>query len=180
MPVLVPKFFLHLFKTNKALFALILIFVCAQWYFSAHSRQNFPIINWGMFSSADTTQKIFTEYLIEIDQQPLLWNTLSPWEAAIVQSKISYYQKWLNNGKQDYWKPYLQAEYAVFRSKAFIKYAEQTICNNADADLKFKSWLHRYLSYYGSSNTFRKVHVYQLAFVFDHSKCKIVKKDLLW
>lgn len=134
------NYFIQLWRQDKKLAFLILLFILGQFFFSYKQIETLPFFNYGMYARPKASQNhIYTHYqLYNAQQNPIHLDQYV--NAAFLEYQLSYYaQLYQQNPIDAPLHQTIQNRFAHFPTLA--KYLHQQLANDSTALLHCQQWL---------------------------------------
>lgn len=132
------SYFFKVWRRNKLLFAVLILFVFGQSFFSYKQVETLPFFNYGMYSQPVQIRDIYTTVSI-YDENNHFINLYEKKATRFWQYQLAYYANFVEN---DYLDPSLHTIQSRFGKQSFLSnYLTQHLCNDKKEGLHFPEFL---------------------------------------
>jgi hypothetical protein len=99
MKFLKNTFLFRLFRHDKLLFSIIVIYMVCVFYHVLKQREEFPFFLYGMYSLKEKPQDTYTAYSIKVDDTEIKYSKLRDAQRELITSSIDHAAPLLASGK---------------------------------------------------------------------------------
>ncbi|MBX2901961.1 MAG: hypothetical protein KF872_00300 [Chitinophagales bacterium] len=139
-------YLVELFRSDKLLFVLVILFIAGQVFFTWKGVETFPFLNYGMYSgkagNADTVEVI----ALRIDNKPACITCLSDVQGAMVQGSFTWYNAMVQHGYSDSTQKVFDKRFAQRLSPENYRLLASRILNDSTQIKRFPAWLFQYIA----------------------------------
>lgn len=132
----------RVFEQDKALFAVFLLFIAGQAFFTYKHVENTPFFHFGMYSAIHHAQPRYTVYDISVDGQKLLYLNFPDYQREMVYNSIAVYDGLQQMHFYDSLEKVIDHRFSG-KGAAMLK---KLLLNNAAMDTPYQKWLFRYMA----------------------------------
>lgn len=135
-------FLYRVFERDKTLFALFVLFILGQVFFTYKQVENTPFFHYGLYSAMHHAHESYTVYNITIDKNPVKSRDFPDGQREVVYNTIALYDRL----KQLGFKDPLDKVISKRLSGHSAEYARSVLLNNAKMDTAYQKWLFQYIA----------------------------------
>jgi len=99
MEFLKNTFLFRLFRQDKLLFTVIIIYMACVFYHVLKQREEFPFFLYGMYSLKEKPQDTYTAYSIKVDDTEIKYSKLRDAQRELITSTVDHAAPLLAEGK---------------------------------------------------------------------------------
>ena len=140
------KLFLpKVYRENRWLFYLIIIYLALQGFVLYKGVKNTPFYLWGMYSRPAHVHETYEYPIIVADSNEVLYSSLKGWEREILTNAIKRYRSLQNNQFNDPLKTVVDKRFKYRVPDEYYRYSLRQLTNIPEIEQDFPLWHHRYL-----------------------------------
>ena len=90
MEKLSNSFLFRLYRTDKKLFVLIVVYCLGVLFFALKQREEFPFLLYGMYSLKENPQESYITYQISVNSKPLIYSNFKDAQTELISSRLAH------------------------------------------------------------------------------------------
>ncbi len=138
-------YLIRLFRQNKILFTVVMLFMFMQQYLYLKDNSSFPWFVWSMYSYREQLPKVVSQNEFYIDGKRLDITQIPIWQEATITHTFQKYHELLQNTFKDPLEEVVKKRTNSFPPCVY-SYTDEKICNHYNEVKRYPSWLTNYIS----------------------------------
>lgn len=142
-----PKYFFKYAWQQSRLWTIIFIlFIIAQLFFTYKGVENFPFLNYGMYSQPITKLESLNSYELQVNKKPFKVEHCSCFSSHFLSYQIKYFHQWQTNKFNDPILNTIKGRFEGNLKDTKMNYLIKQLSNRKNKRIAFSNWLKDYLS----------------------------------
>lgn len=139
-------YLIQLLASDRILFAVVLLFMLGQLFFTLKGVETFPFLNYGMYSETVPACDSQTVYKLTISGQHIPLTSLTDCERDITLNSIQLYDQLKRNNGQEKVEDVIDYRLKNNINKITLASIKSKLLNDSSAVARYPKWLMKYLA----------------------------------